>query len=1166
MPTKPQFYALCIGIDNYRSPSVTNLRGCVNDVKAMAAFVKARLDLPDANLRMYTANAQGGETADRLASRANLLAGFEWLLEQAQANDQVFIHYSGHGSQAPTVDPNNEPDGLDETIVPCDSRMAGADGLQVYYVLDKEIKTYIDLLEAQGAYVTVLLDCCHSGSGTRGEYQKVLTRRTSADERTRSLNTLEPRTAARLRAQVEAVPQQPTPSGWHISGGHVLLAGCRDEQLSHEYRDPESGAWHGATTYFLLRSLRGADGETTWGQVYDSVRTAVNAVYRNQTPQLEGPAHRRIFDRLAPPADPHLLVEKVETDGADIHVFINGGPALGLSLGSRVAFYPPGARDLSGAPLAKGVVVMLEVDHVWVQVTVAPADGVFPPLARVKIVAQSYDELVYPVAVDDPLLRDALVKVSDGGESVTPFLRLTDPDQDEAAIFYVQSDGDRYVVQDASGVQIVVETPPRTPEGAGRVAQILEHLAVYNNVRNLHNPAPNPPLAGALAVEAFSYTDASFSAPKDGIPLHTPDAVLAPGRKVWLAFKNESPFNLYISVFVLTADFGVKRLYPRQAPNQMVKAGHSFFIPNIRPRVNNPFLGSSPAIFKVFVTRQAMSFDVLQMENLNEPPLAESTRSLEADNPLLRLLRSVRSSGTRSDFYIDDDPNDLWITHQIEFTVLAENVVHSLPPGESSVAIGSPLEMALHKPENFTAQVAASSLVQATRGVEDPIQPPPGLSGPDASELFAPLSFAGGTRSAIGSPGVLAVNATPGELAQISAETPLRLELTLDEEEDLQGVLPIAFDGEHYFLAGQVDEPITGARDPNRRRLALTITHLPLPVDADASSGTRTAGDAPTRDLKRTARLFFYKVYRNKLPPDTGVRRPRLNPDHTPVNNADGKPIYDDATPAHVAGARRAALLVHGFTSDTGWLLQKAWPRLGRLADYDLVLTFDYETFNTGMGENGAILAQALAALGFGPDDGVHLDIFCHSMGALVARALVELAGGHQYVDRVFLAGAPNAGTRLAEAKKLIFWAGTSLLNQAGLAPPALIANWFLKKALDSAVSVGDLMPGSRFYQKMNSRTDPQNVAYFVQIGTNKALDGGVDWNRLFTKTGLEKVFDKGLDALLGPNDLLVGVDSARAVRNGHWPGLQVAELAGHHFQYFWTDESVETIRAWMQG
>ena len=926
MSTQPQFYALFVGIDNYRSPNVTGLRGCVNDVTAMAGFVKAKLNLPEANIRLYTANDRGDETPDKLASRANILAGFEWLMGQASAKDQIFIHYSGHGSQAATVDPNNEPDGLDETIVPCDSRMAGADGRQVYDVLDKEIKTYIDIIEASGAYVTVFFDCCHSGSGTRGE-PKVLTRKTPEDSRTRSLDTLEARTAARLAEQVKLPPQPATVSGWHISGGHVLLAGCRDEELSHEYRDPQSGAWQGATTYFLLRALRSADEKTTWGQVYDRVRIQVNALYKNQMPQLEGPENRTIFGGLIVPAHPHLLVEKVESDPSALFIYINGGPPVGLNVGSRIELFPPGSGDLSGAPLAMGVVESLDLDsvgYVWAKITTPPADGVIPPFARVKISAQSYDSLVYPVAAADALVRAALTKVNDDGqaESITPFLKLVEPakpGESDGAIFRVEADGDNFVVQDGSGVQIVVDRPPRTAEGAQQVANYLEHLAVYSNVRNLRNPTLSSRLAGALTVDAFSYSRAGRTRPEDGIPLDNPNAVLEPGRKVWLQVKNSGSEDLYLSIFVLTADFGITRLYPPRMTSQRVVAGNEFSIPGIAPQINNPFLGRSLAIFKIFVTSEPINFDVLRMAELNEPPIPEAGRTRGAGDPLSQLLNGVRSTGTRSGFTIEEDTSDLWYTQQIEFTVLAANSAQELTPGATSVEIGSPLEMTLTKPADFTGQIVASSVAQTTRGadVDALLKPPPGLSSGEASEMFVPLTFASGTRSAIGSPGVLAVNASPDELAQINEENPLRLELTLDEEEDLQGVLPIAFDGEHYFLAGQIDDATTGSRDPNRRRVALSITHLPLPADAYSSGGTRTAGDAPTRDLKRTARLFFYKVYKKELPADTGVRRPLFNPDFTPVRRADGKPSYTAVTPADVAGAKRAGLLIHGFTSDT---------------------------------------------------------------------------------------------------------------------------------------------------------------------------------------------------------------------------------------------------------
>jgi len=46
--------------------------------------------------------------------------------------------FSGHGSQAPTVEPAVEPDQLDETVVPHDGCMPG-----IYPVRDKEMGTWV---------------------------------------------------------------------------------------------------------------------------------------------------------------------------------------------------------------------------------------------------------------------------------------------------------------------------------------------------------------------------------------------------------------------------------------------------------------------------------------------------------------------------------------------------------------------------------------------------------------------------------------------------------------------------------------------------------------------------------------------------------------------------------------------------------------------------------------------------------------------------------------------------------------------------------------------------------------------------------------------------------------------------------------------------------------
>ena len=66
--------------------------------------------------------------------------------------DALFFHFSGHGTQIPTDDPQ-ETDGMDEAIVPT--------GMNV--ILDDDLRVIVCNLPL-GAHLTMLADCCHSGT------------------------------------------------------------------------------------------------------------------------------------------------------------------------------------------------------------------------------------------------------------------------------------------------------------------------------------------------------------------------------------------------------------------------------------------------------------------------------------------------------------------------------------------------------------------------------------------------------------------------------------------------------------------------------------------------------------------------------------------------------------------------------------------------------------------------------------------------------------------------------------------------------------------------------------------------------------------------------------------------------------------------------------------
>ena len=1183
----PRLFALLVGINEYESSVISDLGGCANDAMAVYGFLTQRIGVPTENIRLLTST--GEQSSERLPSRQNIINGWRWLIDQANSGDQLFFHYSGHGSQAWSVDPD-EPDGYDETLVPFNSRTTDENGRPVYDILDKELAALIGMAEARGALVTVVLDCCHAGSGTRAH---VPVRGAVADRRARPADTLLPGT--RRRTAAAAARARRPRSGWKIGSEHVLLAGCRDEEMSHEYRSPTNGAWYGAMTYFLLQKLQDLHPEMTWREVHDAVQTHVHNVYARQIPQLEGPGHRAIFGVLAPHAGSYLNVidsREAGEAGNDVIIRIGGGAAVGLTLGSQVELHPAGSGALQGPGLGSGEVFESGVDSAYCLIRdVRETDFSLP--ARAKVTAYGYENLTYEVATADRLLKAALTTTT-----ASPFLSAVETGSSFTR-FHVAVEDDAYAIQDGSGAQIVRETPPHTPAGAVRTAALLHHLATFNNVRNLRNPAPMALMEDALSVEAQSYTQASFTAPKDG-ELLAQDGVLPPGRKLWFTVRNNSAENLYVTVFNLSSQFGVRRIYPERAPYQLVAPGKEFFINGIAPEVDDPDAASTTETLKVFATRVPTSFDVLELPDLNEPDTTERSRAF---GPLAELMNGIRFGGAqaRSLMVQRDDANDRWTTKQVAITALKRQTICALPQGLNSVKVGTDLDISLEKPAGFSGQLLVTSMLNCSWDADDPISLPPGLDNPEAAPFFEPLSFSQNPGAVGASPGVLVLDTKADQLKAISAESPLRIELSVENNPDIAGIVPVAFDGKYFYMVGQPTDPKTVSQHVNRRRMAFEITHLPAPVarvdggaaaqrggDADAQrppgwslkgmtrrilsglqeewklaasearkspaeSDGEAVGEAADRDTKHALRLLLYKLFYRALPVDLGVRRIRFG--------EDGIPTYTQVTSEDVAHARRAILVTHGFGSSTEKLVQKALPNLMPLDDYDLALAFDYETINTSIRESGLLMAVQLRRLGFGASSGPPLDIFCHSMGTQVARVCVELESGHEFVDRVFMSGAHNTGTALAEAHQLVPWLATILLNQAGLMEAEFLAQLLAMGISQLITGLKDLAPSAELYVKLNDPRNPVDVKYYIQIGINSELDGPVDWRELFSKTELMRILDKGLDQVLGPNDLLVGVDSARAVRGGNWPGLQVDVLGCHHFEYFYSEESLAALR-----
>ena len=261
--------ALLVGLNRYPDPAHT-LHGCVNDVRQMRALLQQHFGFDTPGSVSVLLDAQ--------ATTAAIRAGLRALVAGARPGDVLVFHYSGHGSQVPDTDGDEKTDGLDEIICPFD--------------LDwRDPITDDDLYEAirglpTGALLTVVLDCCHSGTGLREP--AVATRCDRFMAAPVSVGTPATRKGARLPSPPRSPAQVRRIGRRAAEAGAVLIAGCRADQSSADALI--AGAYHGALTYFLCLALADAAYQLSYARLVRRVRASLRAHGFDQDPQLEGPA------------------------------------------------------------------------------------------------------------------------------------------------------------------------------------------------------------------------------------------------------------------------------------------------------------------------------------------------------------------------------------------------------------------------------------------------------------------------------------------------------------------------------------------------------------------------------------------------------------------------------------------------------------------------------------------------------------------------------------------------------------------------------------------------------------------------------------------------------------------------------------------------------------
>lgn len=333
-------HALIIAVANYPKNTGWSSISSDNDV----------VILKDALLRQGFKKENITIIIDNDARKQNILNQLKHLTDKVNVGDIVVIHFSGHGQQI--IDDNgDEPDGYDESLIPYDAQMRYSNSYKgESHLRDDEFRLILTQLRhklGKTGNVFVILDSCHSGTGTRG-YQK--SRGTQVKFQPNGYN---PQNITENRALMDL--NEASVVNNHELAGLVTFSASGPEQLNFEYTDKETETSYGSLSYAFCNALSGVDSTTTYRGLFDQILVNMSSIAPKQNPQAEGDLDQLLFNGQSINILPYFKI----INETDINTYtLSGGNLLGIYDGAEISLYDIDTYNyIDAEPKAMGKVI-----------------------------------------------------------------------------------------------------------------------------------------------------------------------------------------------------------------------------------------------------------------------------------------------------------------------------------------------------------------------------------------------------------------------------------------------------------------------------------------------------------------------------------------------------------------------------------------------------------------------------------------------------------------------------------------------------------------------------------------------------------------------------------------------------------------------------------------
>jgi hypothetical protein len=643
--------ALLIGVNYYNVPAQNNLLGPVPDVKLVHQFI--RKYRPTAKVVTLTASEPTDSTKGRPAedpehwpTRNNVISNLDIILDESVAGDAVYVHFSGHGTTIP------DPQSASRTYGHLALVLFGSTGVE-YLLRGEELAHILNHMVSKGIFVTLVLDCCFSGSVARSErnWKSVRTMPYNSNLYSKEAMQLDDQSlgdglrGARVQSRWLTDPQ-----------GYVILAACGPQEENKEIKVGDTK--YGMLAWLLvnaLESLLKRNVEVTHRSLYELIRTQIHIRCLSQTPMRYGNKNFTFFG--TPCSGSEVVLIPVYKSGDAESLQLAAGAAHGLVAGDEFGLYPLYSSEDARSFRTQSSLIRARVTRVGSLTSELDVvdSKVYPTgaIVKAKLLTSTAPAKMVVRLCDNIKNQDEWIQsISSKAFITTETSKLLG----SSSFNLATKDGHYYILWDSlEMVQCMPMIPTDDADAMASVITVLEHLGAYKYFETIQNRAEE-----IEWVKKFRITARSDSSPATGEDrtLH-----LKEFDHVTIRVENMSDSPLYFAILNFTScweivnvlsdggEGGFMVIPPREEEEKE-------FEMEVPKELTEQGVLSCHDVLKIFITSQPTSFASQLLPKLTGPTGGSRLSMTENIKKIQHAFRQLSNSNRNTSQQTED-----WSAH-----------------------------------------------------------------------------------------------------------------------------------------------------------------------------------------------------------------------------------------------------------------------------------------------------------------------------------------------------------------------------------------------------------------------------------------------------------------------------------------------------------------------